>query len=88
MKDYEELTLNAKYDAEATKCRLSIDGDVKNATNGNRKAGKNEEYIIALKTYSNNNKLFGYLEVAFKKLEDISYQCFRIWELANKKGDK
>ena len=86
--EYEKLYNDSKVDAEATRCRVSIADDAKNTTKGNRHAATDEQYITAVKLQNNYKRFCGYLEIAYRRLENVSYRCYTIIDSANKRGRK
>jgi hypothetical protein len=86
--DYTEILGNLEVDQSALKARLSIDANQKDATNGNRYAVKDTEYIDLSYKVNQAKKVVGHFAMQEKKLHSIAFQCYSVWDNANRKTSR
>lgn len=92
LKDYigEELAwahkieTHSKYMLESLKSSLSIAADAKNSTNGNRIATADDKYIEMVHRWTLSRKNYERLSNMYDVISDIRFQCYTIWNDANK----
>ena len=77
-----------KNNIEIVKSRLSISGDAKNTTNGNRIAMASNEYEKSIFDYANKKQYCDLLERQVDFLKNVSFQMFSIWDSCKRRNER
>ena len=79
----EKLMLDAKHNSEAVKARVS--SSVNSVASGDRIAKQSKEYSESVHRFTLLNKQYEYSKIQLSVLKDIGFQCFSIYNDANKR---
>lgn len=80
----DKIATFAKNNVDIVKSQLSIKYDIKNSTNGNRRAIADEEYKKVVADYAEVKATADLYERQIEFLKNVSFQMFSVWDNCKK----